>query len=201
MPALLNQLNEDLEEVVERARKSLVRVASGEGANGAGSIWHPDGLIVTNAHVVQRPPIRVMLADGRALPAEVLAIDHERDVAALSVAANGLPTCELGESRKLKAGEWVVALGHPWGVTGASTVGVVIGVDQGLSGSIPPNRGWIAVCAALRPGNSGGPLVDSGGRLVGINTVMAGPQVGYAVPVHEVKNFLFKKLGHCPPSY
>ena len=116
MPALLNQLNEDLEEVVERARKSLVRVASGEGANGAGSIWHPDGLIVTNAHVVQRPPIRVMLADGRALPAEVLAIDHERDVAALSVAANGLPTCELGESRKLRAGEWVVALGHPWGV-------------------------------------------------------------------------------------
>ena len=88
-----------------------------------------------------------------------------------------------------------MALGHPWGVSGAATGGVVIGVGENLPEIPQSGREWIAVSLHLRPGHSGGPLVDDKGRLVGINTMMMGLEVGMAVPVHEVKTFLEEELG------
>ena len=88
-----------------------------------------------------------------------------------------------------------MAVGHPWGVVGAATAGVVIGVGQHWPEGTGSEREWIGVNLNLRPGNSGGPLIDSQGRLVGINTVMTGPEVGLAVPVHVVKAFLVEALG------
>ncbi|MFQ5873215.1 MAG: S1C family serine protease, partial [Dehalococcoidia bacterium] len=151
--------------------------------------------IGTNAHVVGRDRLRVTLSDSTTLPARLLARDTGLDLAALAVNAAGLPTVELSDSKGLRPGQWILALGHPWGVTGAATAGVVIGVGSEWPQAPVSGRDWIAVSLPLRPGNSGGPLFDVEGRLVGINTIMTGLDVGMAVPVHVVKAFLHQALG------
>jgi serine protease Do len=187
---LLQELNAEMAGVVEGVRRSLVQIQNGRHGAGAGTIWHPDGLILTNAHVVGRRNLRVTLPGAGAVPARLLAHATDLDLAALAVEAHDLPTIELGDSRHLRPGEWVLALGHPWGVVGAGTVGVVAGLGKRLPEMPRSHQEWIAVSLHLRPGYSGGPLVSAQGRLVGINTIMAGPDVGLAVPVHVVKAFL-----------
>lgn len=194
MTSLLQELNAELAALVEGVWRSLVQIRSGGRGAGAGTVWHPDGLILTNAHVVEHQPLRVALPDGRDLPARLLARDSERDVAALAVPATGLPAIALGDSRVLRPGQLVLALGHPWGVHGAVTVGTVVAAPSGALGHALSRDDLIAVSLPLRPGNSGGPLVDEWGRLIGINTMMAGPEVGMAVPVHAVKEFLREAL-------
>ena len=194
MTDVLQALNAEMSAVTERVRQSLVEIQNGRGGAGAGTVWHPDGLIVTNAHVVGRRGLKVALADGRVLPARLLAHDADLDLAALAVDAMDLPTIELGRSQRLKAGQWVLAVGHPFGVRGAVTAGVVISVGAHPEG-IARGRDLIQVNMPLRPGNSGGPLVDARGRLVGINAMMNGLQVGLAVPLHEAKRFLKRALG------
>jgi len=196
MTTVLQQLNEEIGDIVESVWSSLAQVRSvnGRGA-GAGTIWHKDGLILTNAHVVQKGPMEVVLRDGRKFPAELIAQDQKLDVAALSIDAHDLPTIPLGESKSLKAGEMVLATGHPWGVVGAVAAGIVIGTGEFWPDLQDSQREMIAVDLNLRPGNSGGPLTDSKGRLVGINTLMTGPEVGLAVPIHVVKRFLKETLG------
>lgn len=194
MSNLLQQLNNEMSGIVEKARRSLVRIGNGRGGAGAGTIWHADGLIITNAHVVQRGSLEVILPDERKLPAKVLAHDPSRDLAALSVNAYDLPTVELGNSRGLQPGHLVFALGHPWGVAGAVSAGPVINI--GLPPEIPRiAREFVQAGLQLRPGHSGGPMIDVQGRLVGINTMITGPEVGLAVPVHVVKDFLRHHLG------
>ncbi len=199
MTTLLQQINDELGGLVAGVKRSLVQVQSGDRGGGAGSIWHPDGLIVTNAHVVRTRAPQVALPDGTRLAARVLAHDRHQDVAVLSVAATGLLSIELGDSRALQPGQWVTALGHPWGIHGAATSGVVIGVGPDLSETLPEmppgDRELIVVGLQLRPGYSGGPLVDDRGRLVGLNTMMVGPEVGVAVPVQVVKKFLRERVG------
>ena len=196
MSNLWQQLNQDMSATVEKIRPSLVQIKNGRGGAGAGTIWHQDGLVITNAHVLQQYPTpNVILPDGRTLPARVLAQDTKRDLAALAITANGLPTIELGNSNQLQPGQWVLAMGHPWGVLGAVSAGIII--DTGQPPEIPGYQGeLIQVSLHLRPGHSGGPLVDTQGRLVGINTMIAGPEVGLAIPLHVVKNFLREKLAH-----
>ena len=187
---LVQQLNDEMSGAVEDVRRSLVSIHNGHGA-GAGTIWRPDGLIITNAHVVHgRHGLKVTLPDNRTLPARILAHDEQHDLAALAVDATGLPTIQVGDSRLLKAGQWVMAIGHPYGVAGAVTSGIVIGEGTQLPEMATGGREWIAVSLHMRPGHSGGPLVDIDGRLVGINTMITGPDVGMAVPVHVVKEFL-----------
>jgi len=192
---LWQQFNVEVAEVVDRARRGLVQVRNGRHGTGAGTIWHSDGLILTNAHVAQRRHLQVVLPDGRTFPARLLAHDADRDLAALEVKASDLPTIELGDSRRLRPGQWVMALGHPWGVAGAVTAGIITGLGTRLPEMPLAERDWIAVSLHLRPGHSGGPLVDEHGRLVGINTIMAGPDVGLAVPVHVAKAFLREAIG------
>lgn len=192
---ILQQLNAELSSVVGQVQRSLVQIANGRWGSGAGTIWHPGGLILTNAHVASRRSLRVTLPDGRSLPARLLADDRVLDLAALSVEVRDLPTIELGRSEQLRPGQLVLAMGHPWGMIGAVTTGVVIGM--GVPPDLPAlQRELIQVDLPLRPGYSGGPLVDVRGRLVGINAMMAGPEVGLAVPVHEVKRFLQQALRH-----
>ncbi|MCZ6789568.1 MAG: trypsin-like peptidase domain-containing protein [Chloroflexi bacterium] len=171
MPSTMQRLNTELASVVETAKRSLVQVHNGGRGVGAGTIWHPEGLIVTNAHVVsgRTGSLRVTLPDGSTLPARLLARDEDRDVAALVVEAVDLPTIDVGKSRDLSPGQWVMALGHPWGVRGAVTAGVVIGVGSTWPEMPQGSREWITAALHLRPGHSGGPLIDVDGRLVGIN--------------------------------
>jgi serine protease Do len=198
VPGVLAQLNQEMSGVVDRVRQSLVEIRNGRGGAGAGTVWHAAGLIVTNAHVIGRHKLTVKLSDGRVLPARFLAADRRLDLAALSVEAHDLPTVdlptiELGRSKRLQPGQWVLALGHPWGVAGAVTAGVVIGLGphpEGIGG-----RDLVQVDLHLRPGHSGGPLVDTCGRLIGINSMMNGPGVGLAIPVHEAKRFLKRAIG------
>ncbi len=192
MTNILQALNAEMADVVRQTRDSLVRITNGQSGVGAGTVWSSEGLIITNAHVVQRASPTVVLPDGRSLPARVLAHDPQRDLALLSVKASGLTALSLGDPLQLRAGELVFAVGHPWGVARAATAGVVIGLGGDPQGEEmqPGGREWLMVSLVLRPGNSGGPLVDVAGRLLGINTIMTGPEVGGAVPVHVVKAFL-----------
>lgn len=190
------QLNADLAAAVSDARRGLVQITNGRSGAGAGTIWHPAGLVVTNAHVVARHHgLHVTLPGGETLPARVIAADADRDLAALVVEADDLPTIALGDSRTVFPGQWVTAIGHPWGILGAATGGIVIAVGADLpEAPRPGGHEWIVVDLHMRPGHSGGPLVDEQGRLIGINTMIAGPDVGFAVPVHAVAAFLKRHL-------
>jgi serine protease Do len=191
--AIAVSLDREIEDLATRVRKSLVRIQNGHGGAGAGAIWHPDGLILTNAHVIGRRS-SLVVADGTEREARVLAVDTQRDLAALSVEAEGLPAIELGSAKRLRPGEWVIAVGHPWGLEGAVTAGIVIGVGD-LPGLPSEGREMVAASLHLRPGDSGGVLVDVEGRLVGINTMMAGPDLGLAISVDEAKRFVRRALG------
>ncbi len=213
MANLLQQWSEGMAAVVHGAHQSLVQITSDEGGLGAGTIWHPDGLIITNAHVVieqyrgrmgmiqetMRRDLRAVLPDGETFPANLIAHDHHNDLAALAIEAADLPTIKPGDSQSLRPGQWVMALGHPWGVPGALTAGVVIGTGAQLP-EIGDGREWIALSLKLRPGHSGGPLVDADGRLIGINTMITGPEVGFAIPVNTVKRFLKGTIGTTQPA-
>lgn len=207
MTSLLLQLNSDLGELASLVRKSLVQVSAGRRGAGSGVVFSSDGLVVTNAHVVSgrkgrraAEEFQVTLPDGATVVAKLLAKDDDLDVAVLRInqidgTSPDLHPIEIGDSKTLRPGQWVVAMGYPWGVAGAAAAGIVIGAgrdlpDSSLEGPAAGERDWIAVDLALRPGHSGGPLVDHQGRLIGINTLMAGPEVGMAVPAHVVTDFV-----------
>lgn len=199
MSTLLWTISSELADVSAGALRSLVRIRNGRQGVGSGMIWHADGLIVTNHHVIEGrrgrrasadDTLRVVLPDGRELPATVLARHPTYDLAALRVQASGLPAVALGDSQRLQAGQLVLALGFPWGVAGGATTGVLIGAGAELPELGGDGREWLAASLHLRPGHSGGPMLDSGGRLIGINTMMNGPDVGVAIPVHVAKAFL-----------
>ena len=197
---IINQINSEASALLESNLRSLVQIQSGRYGSGAGTIWHADGLIVTCAHVVSRreQSLNVKLSDGRSFPARLLAKDPSVDLAVLAIEADGLPAVTLGDSRSLRPGDWISALGHPWGVKGSATSGVVIGVGDDLEeieGIWRVRRDWIAAHLHLRPGYSGGPMIDAAGGMVGVNSMMTGPDVGVAVPVHTAKAFLQDVMG------
>jgi serine protease Do len=188
--ALLASLQEDLASIAAGARRSMVQVRSAREGAGTGTIIAADGHIVTNAHVARHGRLQVVLQDGRRVEAAVEAVEPHLDLALLRVEVSGLAPIALGSSGELRSGELVLSLGHPWGVEGGATLGVVIGVGADIPENPQPWRELVAVSLHLRPGHSGGPLVDMHGRLVGINTMMAGPEVGLAVPVDAVDRFV-----------
>jgi S1-C subfamily serine protease len=193
---LLQQINADAAALNARVLNSLVQINNGQRGVGAGAIWRSDGLIMTNAHVILgrrgqvSSHLSVTLRDGRDLPVRFLAYDTALDLAALQIDARDLPAIEIGDSRHLNAGDLVFALGFPWGVKGGATTGVVIGSGAELPEIGDSKREWVAASLHLRPGHSGGPMVDSTGKVIGINTMMNGPEVGIAIPAHVAEAFL-----------
>ncbi|HLC02193.1 MAG TPA: trypsin-like peptidase domain-containing protein [Anaerolineales bacterium] len=190
MEAWLEKLNGELAEVIRLARRSLVHIRTSRRGAGSATIVGGDGLLVTNAHVVNRREAEVTLGDGQTRPAHILAYDEAADLAAFKVEGEPLPAIGLGDSGSLQPGELVVALGDPWGIAGAATAGIVIGVGAEWPEMPPSGREWVIANLHLRPGNSGGPLINSRGDLVGINTMMTGPDVGVAIPAHVIHAFL-----------
>lgn len=195
MNELLLQFSTGIASVGERVLPAVVQIRNGRTGAGTGTIWHSDGLLVTNAHVVMartvsQQSLTVQLADGREFTPRLVAADPERDLAVLQIDAHDLPTVELGSSQQLLPGQMVFAFGFPWGVAGGATSGVVIGVGAQLGDLVSTHNEWVAASLHLRPGHSGGPMVDAAGRLIGINTLMNGPDVGVAVPVDVAKRFV-----------
>jgi serine protease Do len=174
-------------EVAEQLRRSTVLIETGDRGSGAGVIWGGDGLIVTNAHVARGPDARVELWDGRQLEAVITSRDPQLDLAALRISANDLPRVSPADSSKLRPGELAIAIGNPLGFVGALTTGVIHAVGPlGGMGS----RTWVQANVRLASGNSGGPLADARGRVIGINTMVAG-RLALAIPSNAVHQFLF----------
>lgn len=202
--ALLDAFSRTVVEVAETAGDSVVgirRRAAREAAaeqspspalgSGSGVILAPDGYVLTNDHVVHGAErLEAVLPDGQSFDAEIVGEDPDTDLALLRIATSGLPAARLGDSDALKVGQLVVAIGNPLGLQATVTAGVVSALRRtlrGVGGRLIEDV--VQTDAALNPGNSGGALVDSRGRVVGITTaIIAGAQgICFAVPVNTAK--------------
>lgn len=182
---------------MEEARGSVVEVASGGRGAGAGVIWG-QGLILTNDHVVfggrrgrrRRGKVRVALRDGRIFGAEVTKRDTVLDLALLRLDGpyDDLPVATVGDSDALRIGALVFAVGHPWGRTGVATAGIVSGLGNPVRG---PSRGtsYVRSDVALAPGNSGGPLLNARGEVVGINA-MVSDGFAFSIPSNDASAWM-----------
>ncbi|MCB9761455.1 MAG: trypsin-like peptidase domain-containing protein [Alphaproteobacteria bacterium] len=157
---------------------------------GSGFIISEDGYILTNYHVVaQAEVVHVSLNDGRELTAEVVGVDDRTDVALIKVAAEGLPALALGDSGAMRVGDWVLAIGNPFGLGHTVSVGIVSGKGRALGGIYDD---YLQTDAAINPGNSGGPLFDLDGRVIGMNTAILqnANSVGFAIPIDMIEEML-----------
>ena len=148
--------------------------------SGSGFIVDPNGYIITNNHVVaDADRVKVKLNDGREFTAKVVGTDPHTEIAVIKIEATGLPTVPLGDSDSLKVGEWVLAIGSPFGLQHTVTAGIVSARGRGNVG-ITDYSDFIQTDAAINPGNSGGPLLNLNGQVVGMNTAIFSPTGAYS---------------------
>jgi S1-C subfamily serine protease len=193
----LDAFSQAVVRVADALRPAVVNLRAGRGprqASGSGVLFTPDGFLLTNHHVVAgQERVRVRLHDGRELDGRVVGNDPWTDLAVVQADAAGLPFANFGDSAKLRVGQLAIAIGSPLGFESTLTAGVVSALGRTLrsiTGHLVDNV--IQTDAALNPGNSGGPLVDSRGRVVGINTAVIQPAQGicFAIPINTAKHLL-----------
>jgi S1-C subfamily serine protease len=186
---LLAQFSDTLAEAVETAGRSVVAVKARRRFPGSGVLWAPAGTVVTADHVLEREEdIQVGLADGRDLPATVVGRDPSTDLAVLRVAAEGLAPAATAETEAVRVGHFVLALGR----SGAGAPSASSGIVSAVGGPWRSRRGasvegYLRADLTLYPGFSGGPLVDTSGRVVGINTSLLAAGHGVALPLATVR--------------
>ncbi|HJT57388.1 MAG TPA: trypsin-like peptidase domain-containing protein [Ktedonobacteraceae bacterium] len=191
-PPLPDVFSAELMRLIERVKPGIVQVRNeGRGA-GTGIIWHSDGTIVTNHHVVpdDEPTIQVHLSDNRVLEAKVIDRNPKLDLAVLKVTADNLVDLPAGVSSRLRVGELVFAIGHPWGQRWVVTAGIVSGVGtlQAVEDAKTPQH--IKSDVRIAPGYSGGPLLDAQGNVVGINAMIFGGDLAVSIPSDVVSNWI-----------
>lgn len=174
-----------------RQRQQPRRYQEPRTAQGSGFIISADGYILTNNHVVDgAEKVEIELTDGRTFPAEIKGTEPESDVAVLKIEADGLSYLELANSEKLEVGEWVLAIGNPLGLSHTVTAGIVSAKGRAGFG-LADLENFIQTDAAINFGNSGGPLINLDGKVVGINTAIAGSTgnigIGFAIPINMAK--------------
>lgn len=190
---------------VERTGPAVVRIDSSRRLSnparfgnrvvqgtGSGFVIQPNGLILTNAHVVNgADTVTVTLKDGRDFTGQVLGEDELTDVAVVKIQASSLPNVQIGNSEQLRPGEWAIAIGNPLGLDNTVTAGIISGTGRSSSDvGVPDKRvSFIQTDAAINPGNSGGPLLNQQGQVVGINTaIIGGAQgLGFAIPINRAQ--------------
>ncbi|MCS7251796.1 MAG: trypsin-like peptidase domain-containing protein [Anaerolineae bacterium] len=173
----------------------LFRGSFYQEGTGSGFVWDQEGHIVTNNHVVEgADQVEVILADGTTASATLVGADAYNDLAVLRIRLprEKLTPVTLGDSSRLQVGQWVVAIGNPFGLDRTMTVGVISALGRTLELSDRPLGEVIQTDAAINPGNSGGPLLDLDGRVIGVNTAIRSPSggsigIGFAIPVNTIK--------------
>ncbi|MGB9832864.1 MAG: S1C family serine protease [Caldisericum exile] len=206
VPTNLIDIQNQVEEVANKVSPAVVRIVSTtqvispfflqvipqEGL-GSGVIIREDGLILTNNHVIaDATKIEVTLSNGKTYKGEVLGADPISDLALVKINATNLPTAPLGDSSKVKVGEFVVAIGNPYGLDHTVTFGVISAVERNIDTGTNTMYGVIQTDAAINPGNSGGPLVNLKGEVIGINTMIYqnAQGLGFAVSSNTAKKVI-----------
>jgi len=192
--------------IVKRIAPAVVQVTSYKSGSkeglASGFIVSPNGEILTNNHVVSDSnKLLVTLADGRELEAKSLGGDPLIDVAIIKVNATGLPTAPLGDSDSLQVGQAAIAIGNPYGFERTVTVGVVSALGRSIPGGGASLSNLIQTDAKIYPGNSGGPLLNSSGQVIGVNTAVVGGEVGvlgFAIPINTARRAMndVRTVGH-----
>jgi serine protease Do len=180
-----------LTRVVARVKPSVVQVQRRDRGNGAGIVWAA-GKVLTNHHVIAGSGrgVDVATPEGQVRPARVVASNPPLDLALLEVDTSELPSAPIGDSAQLRVGSIVFAVGHPWGQRDVVTAGIV----SGLGSVTGPNEQWraqyIRSDVRLAPGNSGGPLLNAAGEVIGINAMIFGGDLSVAIPTHVAEGWL-----------
>src|SRR5215831_16478409 len=187
-------------EAAKRIKPTVVHIKVGtRGATGSGVIVSSDGYILTNNHVASAAnELSVKLADGRELSARRIGVDPRTDLALIKVEAQNLPYATLGDSSKLEQGEWVIALGSPFGLEQTMTAGIISATGRKFGGAYD---NYIQTDASINPGNSGGALVNMNGEVIGINTSIlshggGSEGIGFAIPSNTAKIVKERLLGN-----